>query len=511
MDCDDRAARARRGCPERLKRNLAGAPPFLLAMPRKGNQMNSKTTGRAASTAAIAAAGAAKTGRAALTAVVVLAGAALLPAGAAAAPPATGKVLSTTAVTAAADEVLSTTATTAALTDGRGTIAFGTAPGTLRIVGPGGRSVDAAVPPECQPAVPAAIGGGQVALRCTVPQPNGLVRWEPRLVDAATGELRIPAGVDHLSMLTQTQGGLSIEGVGSVGLAVRAFGVKGSGTLSMVDWRTGAPLPVPRERREDAAQVLDLDSAAGVQTLCAPLRRTGIEEYDGWFFNPFAYAKPWGVRRQGESARTLLQRCGSARPITIAPESWGRMTLASGLVSVTGAADRRGFTYLIGCGLRLTWQLGVTATHVDGAAILSGREAEGPWEIRRVPLTGACAGARKALRLDVRAAGKAVSAAPRAARWSESSLGATATQVTGLDKAAPRLRLAAGGTATVASGRAATRVQWRTGGAWKSARRAGRRWTIAAPGLRSARTATVRATAPGSSATFAVKLLPPRR
>lgn len=435
------------------------------------------------------------TGRAAAAAAVALAGAALAPAGAIAAT--------------AADELISATATTAALTDGKGTFAFGTAPGTLRIVAQG-RAVDAAVPAECQPLQLDAIGGGQVALRCEVPQPQGGSRSEPRLVDVATGEVRVPAGIEHLVLAPNQQGGVRIAGVGSVGLSVMQIGPKYQQTRA-VDWRSGAVLPVPGEDRGDGAQIADLDSAAGVQTMCAPLRRVGTEEYDGWFFAPFVYAKPWGAWRAPDDAGILLQRCGSPRPINIGTTVRGEMTVASGLATVGGTGDERGYTYAIACGLRLTWQAGVTAGHVDGAAILSGREAEGPWEIRRVPLGGACDSARKALRLDVRAAGKGVRAAPRAARWTESALGATAKQVTGLAKEAPQLRLAAGGTATVASGRTAARVQWRTGGAWKNARRAGSGWTIAAPGLRSARTATVRATSPGASATFVVKLLPPRR
>lgn len=432
------------------------------------------------------------TGRAAVAAALALAGAALAPAAA-----------------TAADEVLSTTATTAALTEGRGTFAFGTAPGTLRIVAQG-RAVDAAVPPECQPLQLAAIGGGQVALHCEVPQPQGARRTEPRLVDAATGELRVPAGIEHLVLAPNQQGGLRVAGVGSVGLSVMQIGPKYQLTRA-VDWRSGAVLPVPGEERGDAAQIADLDSVAGVQTMCSPLQRTGGVSDTSLGFDAALYAEPHGLFQDRDSRQLELQRCGSSQRTAIGSAYATVMTLGSGLATANANTGDRGYTYVIACGLRLTWQAGVTAGHVDGAAILSGREAEGPWEIRRVPLNGACDSARKALRLDVRAAGKAVSAAPRAARWSEAALGATAKQVTGLAKAAPQLRLAAGGKATVASGRAATRVQWRTGGAWKSARRAGRGWTIAAPGLRSARTATVRATSPGASATFAVKLLPPRR
>jgi len=83
--------------------------------------------------------------------------------------------------------------------------------------------------------------------------------------------------------------------------------------------------------------------------------------------------------------------------------------------------------------------------------------------------------------------------------------------VTGLRGAAPTLRLAAGGKATVRSGRALGALRWRAGGAWKAAKGSGRRWTLAAPHLRSARTVTLRAAyRGGGTGTFALRAQPAR-
>lgn len=420
--------------------------------------------------------------------------------------------------------VIASDAASVAVTDGIGTVAFGTAAGTVRVIAPDGRAADLAVPPSCRggdgtgPIVPIVVGNGQIGIGCEVPYDGG-TRSEPRLLDVATGRVWAPPGVSELMTRMgfgppQSQRGWGFTGIGTAALGLSFSGPKWSAEAAL-DLRTGAELPVPGGQPADAATVQDLDHAAGVQQLCAPLKRLGADWNASWTFVSSAYAKPYLVTADPNGSDLLLQRCGATTRTAIGPGT-GWFTIGSGVVSVAPSAGADAYAYLPACGMRLTWAGSMGAAPLRGAVVVTQEAGEAgplrPGEIRKVPLDGACARATAANRLNVSAGRSRVRAAARSVTFADAPTGAGAVQVERLKTAVPRLRLAAGGRFALATGRAATALRWRAGGAWKAAARAGTGWTARAPHLRAERTVTVRvAYRGGGEGTFQLRALPARR
>ncbi|MDW5594332.1 hypothetical protein VSS74_08295 [Conexibacter stalactiti] len=410
------------------------------------------------------------------------------------------------------------------VTDGHRTAAFHLDAETLRIVRDGATR-DVALPPNCSPSTAyanglglSAAGGGQLLLVCMVQRPDaapGQLAREPRLIDAATGVMHVPAGIAEWRTQPESPTVYHFDGVGAAGISAYAWDHGRPAMPVARDWRTGALLPQPGETPQDAGKVADLDRSDGVQRMCAPLARFGSEQGADWGFWPYQYEAPYGVGQQPAVGPIVVQRCGERTTTTIADDS---PSLQIGRGHVVGASTERRFAYAFGCGVRLDWSVvdgGRTIGLLDDAVVLAELDAAaGGSRIVRVPLDGLCARAATAGRTVVASGGRDVTAAVRALSYADTPTGASARRLASLRVRAPQLTLGPAGRTRLTLGRTASTVRWRIGdsGRWRAAGESGRGWRIDLPRLGRERLLTVRTSAgDGEAATVAVRVRPGRR
>jgi hypothetical protein len=190
-------------------------------------------------------------------------------------------------------------------------------------------------------------GGGTIAWTCGDPAWPDWIVQDAR--SDATWEVDLPAYFELERHLVDIGGRWAI---------VSMTGARGSFQL-LTEW------PRPRTYRpaggDPARTVLDLDSDAGVVTLCEGLERRmlppdGSEEGPGYVGAD--YARPWLLdrRHRGPGDRLRLRGCGGrVRTVTSCPTGCWSATMRYGWV--TWASDGRLNVYRVRDGLRRSWAL----------------------------------------------------------------------------------------------------------------------------------------------------------
>lgn len=395
-------------------------------------------------------------------------------------------------------QILSDSALGPAVTDGRAAIAFAPSAGRVRALDARGRVArDVDVSSACltPPDKVTAVGGGQVVFSCHVGR-GTVGAIQPRRLDVATGQVGTIASageiVESAATAASGPGQARFGAIGTHGVYASLSGGRLAARVA-VDWRTGIGLDW---RTLGADGALDLDAPTLRAELCAPVRRTPMvdpfNEPDPYY--DFVYAPPLALSIVDDDGQLELRRCGTTRAVTLAERDASGLQLGGGIATWTvggGSMRPRRFAYLPACSAAAQLSLPEYASlgHVENALVVSSPTADDAWEIRRIPVDGACGRVDHARRLQVRAQGRSARTLRAVAgRFLDGPSRMTVT----LPSAAPsRARIVASGGQPVrlVTGARAGRVRWRVGaGSWKAARGNGHTWSVRAPAVRHALT-----------------------
>jgi hypothetical protein len=323
------------------------------------------------------------------------------------------------------------------------------------------------------------------------PTPYGTqTRMEPRLLDLATRAVSEPAGAAAAidAWASATLGSVTFPAIGTAGIAYVGSAYHGGGTGAL-DWRTGTAVSDPGSPN----QIVDLDVAGLVTTLCAPIVRQPYDikdDPDQPLYDPLQYDAPYALQNGPESSMTL-QRCGSRSRVVLAGVRKGstqaaNAQLAAGFVSWTGIGFGNVplYAYLPSCAAKLRWSVryGVVTAHLPNALVVSDHDtSDAPWRVRDIALGGACSRLARADRLTVSSLGRRVVAIPRGGTIADVPTGAT-VDLSDRAGSAPRLRARTRARIAVRTGVPASSVRWRLGaGTWRAASGRGTAWTLRFP------------------------------
>ncbi|MCW2954044.1 MAG: hypothetical protein JWQ48_3214 [Conexibacter sp.] len=269
-----------------------------------------------------------------------------------------------------------------------------------------------------------------------------------------------------------------------------------TGPASWIDWRTG----VTRTDDGTWSETTDLDAAALVKPLCAPLHRPLASPGASYRFGRYGYDGRYGVGTDWQRVPLTIQGCGAAEPtvldssITIDPMA----QLGSGEVTWVAGNGAGVSAYLPRCDARLSWKDGATAiAHTASSVYVIKIDGGRTFALDRLDLPAGCGGGLTRA-LTVRAGGKQADVRASAGAWTSARLGGAHVDVLRvLPRPRPRVALTRGRSVALRTDAPARSVRWRIDqGGWHAARPAGRdrtRWSIAAPRLPNPATLSVAA------------------